>query len=90
MTVNNRENKRHLHNFAVELIESLTANPPKVYSETEIADAKYPDFKCQTCGQKGCDQKFAGQYIHDICLDITKKETNKFITNVLHLQVKKQ
>ena len=76
--------------FAKRIVAEVRANPPRVLTDQEIQESKYPKFVCQTCGQFGCDRIEGGQYIHEACFLILRDKTLKFMAQELHLNVKKQ
>ncbi len=90
MTINTRENKKRLRDFAIKIIEDVRKDPPIKMTAELIAKSKYPGFMCQTCGQFGCDRIEGGQYIHNDCFMIIREKTLEFMAKELHLSVKKQ
>jgi len=90
MTINTRENKKRLRDFAIKIIEDVRKDPPIKMTAELIAKSKYPGFMCQTCGQFGCDRIEGGQYIHNDCFLEIRSRTLDFMVKELHLSVKKQ
>lgn len=66
---------KDIRSVAVDLCKRERENPSKIYSVEEIKFSKHPDKPCQLCGQLGTDKKYAGQYIHNKCFKILKKNT---------------
>ena len=63
--------------FAQQIIDKLRAEPIYTYTDSEIARAKHPEEECVFCGQKGCNSKHSGHFVHSMCVEYTNKEVLK-------------